>query len=89
MSADMGSSPKTVVRRASPPESPGLLACTAPGRVHEMIWALQVIKIGTSSLIREDTNSPNLTSLARVCEVVKELTGQGTTASAVRLVAID
>eukprot|EP00892_Ulva_mutabilis_P004327 jgi/Ulvmu1/2266/UM013_0113.1 len=36
-----------------------------------------VIKIGTSSLIREETNSPNITSLARVCEVVRNLTDKG------------
>lgn len=36
-----------------------------------------MIKVGTSSLIREEVLSPNLTSLARVCETVKELKQSG------------
>lgn len=38
---------------------------------------LQVIKIGTSSLLRSDLSSINLSSLARVCETVKELRNMG------------
>ena len=35
--------------------------------------SLQVIKVGTSSLLRPDLSSINLSSLARICETVKEL----------------
>ena len=37
----------------------------------------QVIKIGTSSLLRPDHSSINLSSLARICETVKELRKMG------------
>lgn len=43
--------------------------------------SLQVIKIGTSSLLRHDLSSINLTSLARICETVKELRKMGKPAS--------
>lgn len=39
--------------------------------------ALQVIKIGTSSLIHQEYHSLNLSNLARVCEVIKQLHSQG------------
>lgn len=38
---------------------------------------LQVIKIGTSSLINEKYGTLNLSSLSRICEVVRELHAQG------------
>lgn len=39
--------------------------------------APQVIKIGTSSLIHEGYNTLNLSNLARVCEVIKQLHSEG------------
>jgi glutamate 5-kinase len=38
---------------------------------------VQVIKIGTSSLINEGFHSLNLSNLARVCEVIKQLHNEG------------
>jgi hypothetical protein len=38
----------------------------------------QVIKIGTSSLINEKYGTLNLSSLSRICEVVRELHAKGT-----------
>lgn len=49
-------------------------------RVHVRV-RLQVIKIGTSSLIRSDQHVLNLGSLARICETVKALHDQGATAT--------
>lgn len=40
---------------------------------------VQVIKIGTSSLVRPETQSVNLGSFARVCETVRRLRDQGAT----------
>ena len=37
---------------------------------------LQVIKVGTSSLVRPEQNTLNLSNLARLCEVVRELHAQ-------------
>lgn len=39
--------------------------------------AMQVIKVGTSSLLRDDKHSLNLSSLAGICETVRELKDQG------------
>jgi hypothetical protein len=39
--------------------------------------SLQVIKIGTSSLINEHYGTLNLSSLSRICEVVRELHAKG------------
>jgi hypothetical protein len=36
-----------------------------------------VIKVGTSSLLRDDKRSLNLSSLAGICETVRELRDQG------------
>jgi hypothetical protein len=36
-----------------------------------------VIKVGTSSLIRPDTNSVNLTNIAKICEAVRGLLDAG------------
>lgn len=44
---------------------------------HTHIGATQVIKIGTSSLTNEKYGTLNLSSLSRVCEVVRELHAQG------------
>lgn len=38
---------------------------------------VQVIKIGTSSLINEKYGTLNLSSLSRICEVVRELHAKG------------
>lgn len=38
---------------------------------------LQVIKIGTSSLINEQYGTLNLSILSRICEVVRDLLAQG------------
>lgn len=38
----------------------------------------QIIKIGTSSLINEKYGTLNLSSLSRICEVVRELHAKGT-----------
>lgn len=40
-------------------------------------FLIQVIKIGTSSLLRPDLSSINLSSIARICETVKELRTEG------------
>jgi hypothetical protein len=37
---------------------------------------VQVIKVGTSSLVRPEHNTLNLSNLARLCEVVRELKAQ-------------
>lgn len=37
----------------------------------------QVIKVGTSSLVRPDAGSLNLSSLARICETVRDLRAEG------------
>ena len=37
---------------------------------------LQVIKVGTSSLVRPEQNTLNLSNLARLCEAVRELSAQ-------------
>ena len=37
----------------------------------------QVIKVGTSSLLRSEQNTLNLSNLARICETVKTLHSQG------------
>jgi hypothetical protein len=37
----------------------------------------QVIKVGTSSLLRAEQNTLNLSNLARICETVKTLHSQG------------
>lgn len=37
----------------------------------------QVIKVGTSSLVRPDASSLNLSSLARICETVRDLRAEG------------
>lgn len=38
---------------------------------------MQVIKVGTSSLIREETHSINLTNVAKICDAVRQLLDQG------------
>ncbi len=38
--------------------------------------SLQVIKVGTSSLVRPEQNTLNISNLARLCEVVRELKSQ-------------
>jgi hypothetical protein len=40
--------------------------------------AVQVIKVGTSSLIREDLNSLHLVNLGKICETVRRLKDAGT-----------
>lgn len=51
-------------------------------RLHWQCVLLQVIKIGTSSLLRPDLSSINLSSLARICEIVKELRTLGKSSAA-------
>jgi glutamate 5-kinase len=43
------------------------------------LFCSQVIKIGTSSLINEKYGTLNLSSLSRICEVVRELHAKGET----------
>jgi glutamate 5-kinase len=38
---------------------------------------LQVIKIGTSSLVNEQFGTLNLSGLSRICEVVRDLQAKG------------
>jgi hypothetical protein len=45
--------------------------------VHDTLACLQVIKIGTSSLINEQYGTLNLSSLSRICEVVRDLHAKG------------
>lgn len=45
---------------------------------HDQIDSLQVIKVGTSSLVREEQQTLNLSNLARICDTVKWLHSQGT-----------
>lgn len=42
-----------------------------------LLLHIQVIKIGTSSLINEKYGTLNLSSLSRICEVVRELHAKG------------
>jgi hypothetical protein len=37
----------------------------------------QVVKVGTSSLVRADKNSFNLSNIARICETVRDLCKAG------------
>ena len=48
--------------------------CCTPAQ--QLRTALQVIKVGTSSLVRPEQNTLNLSNLARLCEVVRELKSQ-------------
>ena len=52
--------------------SPKVLQFAAPTAA----TLLQVIKVGTSSLVRPEQNTLNLSNLARLCEVVRELNAQ-------------
>ena len=46
-------------------------------RCFQLQTALQVIKVGTSSLVRPDKGSINISNLARLCETVRNLRGEG------------
>ena len=57
-----------------------VVQCLTRSTLHrQTCWLLllQVIKIGTSSLLRPDLSSIKLSSLARICETVKELRNLG------------
>ena len=45
-------------------------------QLSNILLPVQVIKVGTSSLVRPEHNTLNLSSLARLCEVVRELKSQ-------------
>ena len=40
---------------------------------------MQVVKVGTSSLVRAEQNSFNLSNIARICETVRDLYKSGHT----------
>ena len=46
------------------------------GPAQQQLPILQVIKVGTSSLVRPEQNTLNISNLARLCEVVRELRSQ-------------